>query len=456
MKKYLLLILLIPLLFACTQNQNISSDKVVVRLWHPFSAESSIGKTLLSMIDEFNKAHPKWYIKPEGMGSYSVLKQKLLASLIAGNQPEISLAYESWISKFYNAKKIVIFDNYVKDKQELNNIKKDLFDVFVKSCTIDGKFVSFPFNKSTPVLYYNKDLFKKYNINQPPKTWEEFIKIAKKLTIDENHDGKIDIYGTISRANDTDFLNFLKQNGGGIMSSDGKKILFNQKEGIEALKFFYAWKYLYNIADFYVSGNPYEYQNDFTAGKCAMIIGSCVSRFFMKYSLTFKLGTAPLFGNKKKAVLVYGTNIVLFKNATDEQKKAGWEFIKWFISPENTARWSKETAYMPVRKSALNSKYMKEEFKNDPELKSAILQLDDGFLEPPQDSWLLGRQYLSQAIDNALIDSEIQKASKEYYEKLKKDTPDVDKAREKLEKVMENRIKFHLDKAADKMRRWVL
>jgi len=456
MKKILVILLGLLLIFACVSPKTKFSDKVVVRLWHPFSATSSLGKTLLSMIDEFNRMHPQWYIKPEGMGSYGVLKQKLLAAIIARNQPELSLAYESWISKFYKANKIVVFDEFVKDKKELEEIKKDLFKVFVKSCTIDGKLVALPFNKSTPVLYYNRDLFKKYNIKRPPQTWEEFLKIAKKLTIDKDGDGIPEIYGVISRANNTDFLNFLKQNGGEILSKDGKQILFNRPEGIEALKFFFGWKYLYNIADFYVSGNPYEYQNDFTAGKCAMIIGSCVSRFFMKYSLTFRLGTAPIFGNKKKAVLVYGTNIILFKDATEEQKKAGWEFIKWFISPENTARWSKLTAYMPVRKSALKSRYLIEEFKKDPELKSSILQLENGFLEPQTDSWLLGRQYLTEAINNALIDSEIKKVYKEYKESIKKKSPDTEKIRKKLEKVMEQRIKYHLDKAAEKMKRWVL
>ncbi|MBN1897331.1 MAG: ABC transporter substrate-binding protein [Spirochaetes bacterium] len=450
--KYFIILLLI--LVSCYGPAPEEKKQVVVRFWHPFSVDSSIGRTLMSMVSEFNKAHPGWVIKPEGMGSYDILKQKLIASIIAGNQPQISLAYESWINKFYKADKIVIFDEYVKNKKELRQIKNDLFPVFIKSCSMDGKLVSLPFNKSTPVLYYNKDMFKKYGISRAPRDWAEFLKIAKKLTMDKNTDGQVDVYGIIARANSTDFVDFLKQNNGSILSGDGKKVLFNRTEGIEALKFMLGWKFLYGIADFYSSGNPFEYQNDFTAGKCAMIIGTCVSRFYMKYSLTFRLGTAPLFGNKKKAVLIYGTNIVLFEKATDEQKKAAWEFIKWFISPENTARWSKNTAYLPVRKSALNSKFLQDEFRTDPELKSSILQLKDGFLEPSEDSWLLGRQYLSDALNDVLIDSQIEKAYKEYLKAG--DTKDKKKLKSDLERIMEERIKYHLDKAAGKMERWVL
>ncbi len=445
--------------FSCVADKNKEAKvqkRVQLIFWHPFSTDSSIGKTLLGFINEFNKKHPQWYIKAEGMGSYNVLKQKLLASIIAGNQPQMSLAYESWITKFYKAKKLVNFDIFFKNEDEKKRFEDDLFPVFKKSCSINGKLYSLPFNKSMPVLYYNKSLFKKYHIKKVPTTWEEFITVAKKLTLDLNNDGKIDIYGVIGRANITDFLDFLKQNNGEILSSDNKKVLFNQPAGVEALKFFIGWKYLYMFADFYSSGNAYAYQNDFADGKCAMIIGSCVSRYFMMKKLTFPLGTAPIFGHKKKAVQVYGTNIVLFNNTTLEQQKAAWAFIKWFTSPEITALWSKKTSYLPVRKSALKSKILKAEFKKDPGLKSALEQLNYGFLEPNIDSWYLGRQYLSNAINDILIDRKITSAYEKYKEALENNSPDIDALRINLEKVIEQRAKFYLDKAAKKMEKWML
>ncbi len=490
MKKLFIAIISFSLLLSCAPRKK-KSDKIVVRFWHAFASGSAIGKTLEKMVDEFNQKHPKWYIKLEGMGSYPALRQKLLASIIAGNQPEMAIAYESWIAKFYKAGKLVILDELFESEKEKEELKNDIFKVFWQSCVYDGKLVALPFNKSTPVLYYNADWFKEHGIKKIPETWQEFIEIAKKFTIDKNGDGEPEIYGTISRANLTDFLDFLIQNGGKILDPDKKELYFNKKEGIEAMKFFAGLKYLYGVADFYTSGNPYAYQDDFASGKCAMIIGSCVSRFFMKRKLQFRLGTAPIFGNKKKAVQVYGTSVIIFNKATKEQRKVAWEFIKWFISPENTARWSVETAYMPVRKSALNQPILKKEFQKDPGLKSSILQLEYGFTEPRIDSWYLGRQYLSEAINNILIDGDVITAYKNYkltlqkykkleknyllfkkqkpvrgknfVEKLKELEDELEKVKEEkekkyktLEKVLEARIKYHLDKAADKMRRWML
>ncbi|MBU1076891.1 MAG: extracellular solute-binding protein, partial [Spirochaetes bacterium] len=302
-RKISLFIITLLLFHSCMlKGKEVPKDKVIVRFWHPFSADSSLGKTLLGLIAEFNKKHPEWSIKAEGMGSYSVLKQKLIASIIAGNQPEMSLAYEAWIAKFYKADKLVHMDEMFSSTQEWEHLKRDLFKAFLASCMIDNKLISMPFNKSVPVLYYNKNIFSKNSIKRPPRTWEEFIRISKQLTKDNNNDGKPDFWGIISRANLTDFLNFLKQNKGEILDKKGENTLFNKKEGVQALKFFLSWKYIHSIADFYSGGNPYSYQNDFTAGRCAMIIGTCVSRFFMQKKLTFPLGTAPIFMHKKKAV----------------------------------------------------------------------------------------------------------------------------------------------------------
>jgi ABC-type glycerol-3-phosphate transport system substrate-binding protein len=167
------------------------------------------------------------------------------------------------------------------------------------------------------------------------------------------------------------------------------------------------------------------------------------------------LGIAFIFGYKKKAVSVYGTNIVLFKDATDEQKKGAWEFIKYFISPQVTAKWSLLTGYMPVRKSALKTEILQKEFKKDPQLKTTILQLKYGYLEPSDESWLLGREYLSEAINEAFLDKKIEKAYIEYQNALKSKSAETNIKRDFLEKIMEKQIKFYLDKAAEKTKRWM-
>lgn len=447
-KKWFAIFFLLGVIFfivsGCVQ-KNPDQEKTVVRLWHPFSATSAIGRTLLDMTREFNEANPQWTIKPEGMGSYNVLKQKLWASLIAGNEPQLSLAYESWIMKFYRAGRIAILEDLLSP-EELKDLQSDLFPVFLRSAVLEGKLISLPFNKSMPVLYYNKDLFLENGIHSPPETWQGFIDLCTRLTRDTDGDGVPEVYGTMSRANQTDFLNFLIQNGGSILSADGKTPLFNSPEGVEALKFFYGWKYLSGICDFYSGGNPYEYQNDFTSGRCAMIIGSCVSRFFMRSSLTFRLGMAALFGKKKKAAMVYGTNLVMFDSASLREKEAGLAFMKWFTSKEQTAEWSVRTAYLPVRMSALETDVLKQEFVREPDLKTTLEQLQYAFLEPKEESWLLGRSRLGDALNDALIDEDVLKAWKEYQASS---GPQKETLKLELEQVMEDRYKEYLDHAAE-------
>lgn len=59
----------------------------------------------------------------------------------------------------------------------------------------------------------------------------------------------------------------------------------------------------------------------------------------------------PGFGNNASAPAAEAKNLVILKNSSDEEKKGAYEFIKYFTTPENQAKWSMETGYVAVRKS---------------------------------------------------------------------------------------------------------
>jgi ABC-type glycerol-3-phosphate transport system substrate-binding protein len=65
---------------------------------------------------------------------------------------------------------------------------------------------------------------------------------------------------------------------------------------------------------------------------------------------------------------MYGPNICLFKS-TPEIEKAAWQFVKFFVSPEVTARWARETGYLPVRKSAVTLPEMRTFYERNPRAK---------------------------------------------------------------------------------------
>ena len=95
--------------------------------------------------------------------------------------------------------------------------------------------------------------------------------------------------------------------------------------------------------------------------------------------------------------------MVVFSEATPEQKRAAWEFIKWFVSPEVTARWAASTGYAPVRMSAMESETMTARFAEIEGLDEVYGQLEFASYEPRSAAWYAGRKYLEETgVESAL------------------------------------------------------
>ena len=262
MKKALFLILIsILMLFGCSGKQKSQGEVTEVIFWQAMGGP--LGDALAELVNTFNDTHPNIHVTSINMGNYTALSQKLMASIQTGNQPNVAQAYEAWIANFVDGNVIIPIQDFIDADSTFN--KKDLDDfypVFINSCTVDGKLVSFPFNKSVRVQYYNKDILFQNDLdpNKPPKTWDEFLRLSQLLTQDKDGDGKIDQYGTTIKISAWQFENLLLQAGGEIMSANNKTPLFNGKAGVEALDF--LTRLLKESA--YLSPG-FEGQKDFTA-----------------------------------------------------------------------------------------------------------------------------------------------------------------------------------------------
>lgn len=383
------------------------NGKVKIVFWHAMGGP--LGKILDDMIKRFNETHPNIEVKGIHMGSYDTLQQKIIASLMAKTSPDIAQCYEALTLKLKNAGKLIELDNFIDNDKDFN--KEDIIKVFLDNNMYDGKLYSVPFNKSVPVMYYNKDLFKKVGLDpdKPPQTWEELYEYSKKLTFDSNNDGKIDNWGQAMPTSAWIYECLVLQAGGKIYDPKTKQAFFDSKESYKALKYI-----IKTLQDVGYKTTGFDHQNDFIAQKVGIIMSSSVSKVFMEKNINFDYGIAPLPYDKKKAVILSGTNVVIFKS-NPEKEKAAWEFVKWFISPEQTAYWAIHTNYLPVRYSAMEIDDMKKELKKPNGLSAPIGQLEYAYFEPRIPEWYTCRQMLEKALDKSLIEK---KASKEYLKEV--------------------------------------
>ncbi len=371
-----------------------ATGAVEVSFWHVLGGP--VEKSLNGLCEEFNRTHPGIVVKPLGMGSYDALSQKLLASVAAGKPPVLSQAYESWTAKLIESRAVVPIQEFASGPDGLSQEEQsDIYPVLIRSCTIRDTLWAWPFNKSVPAMYYNRDLFQKAGLNpdRPPATWEEFRSAARRLTCKG-------VFGTAFKVDVWDFGCLLYQNTGSYLTPDRKHPAFQAREGVEALRY---WRGLLSPDSAAYLTTGFENQNDFLLGKVGMIRSSCASLSYLDTLIKFDLGLAALPEGKRKAVVLAGTNAVIFAQASPEQRRAAWLFLKWMSEPEQTARWSAESSYLPIMKSALSQEIMQAKLKRFRGLDQVISQLDYAELEPNEGGWLTGRKVLeTEALEKAL------------------------------------------------------
>lgn len=399
------------MVLSCGGGRRDGDGVVRVTFWHAMGGP--LGEYLEdSLIAEFNESHPGIEVVPVSMGNYRALCQKILASVMAGDTPVIAQAYETWTSQLIRGEALVPLDSLME--RDVGTVRSrwesDFFPVFRRNNTFDGRIYSFPFNKSVQALYYNVELMEELGL-APPATWEEHRMVLDSLTLDADGDGsmsgELDRWGTAFSPSVGMFENLLLQRGGSLLNEDGTATAFASREGVEALQFMIDLIHTDGSARI---SSGYTHQNDFLRGRVGMIQGSTVSLAFLENTIermtasgdeVFALGIAPLPYDREKAVIIAGTNVILFRSAP-ERVEAGWEFIKWFTDPARQARWSAATGYVPATESSLALPGMRELFDRYPGLEDVMMQVEYAHFEPQGTFWYDGRMFLSEAVEIAI------------------------------------------------------
>ncbi|MBI4865300.1 MAG: ABC transporter substrate-binding protein [Candidatus Riflebacteria bacterium] len=384
------------------RGQPAEEDGVVV--WHSMAGD--LRSVFESIVETFNQGQRgRLKIVPRYQGEYGNLKGKIAMALKAHSPPDMAQMYEAWIS-YYNAEKgreaLVPLDPLVaRDAKELD--LADIYEVFIRDNTFDGKLYSFPFNKSFPCLFYNKDLFRRAGLDpsKPPATWDEFAAAGRKLTGDFNEDGKIDSWGWAFNVDPWLLECMVLQNGGTLAHGDSDLSPIDAPEVVAAVDFFLnATK---GPAPYAYRTNGREFQNDFVGQRVAMIVTTSVSKSFMIDQIGFRWGMAPLPQGKRPVSIMAGTNIGIFARSPREKQEVAWQFIKFFTRADNTAYWAIKTGYVPVRRSAVASLEFQKYLEVDPTPLAAIAQLDHATFEPRAAGWFDVRDKLGQALLRSLL-----------------------------------------------------
>lgn len=375
-------------------------NPVEITFWH--AMQSAQGESLTKLINEFNATHPRYKIMPTAIANYNSLQQKTTAALTSGQPPVITQAYENWVANYMLGNRLTLIENFVKDpsiglsQAEIN----DFYPIMWQDGYMpDGKMWMMPFNKSNLVMYYNIDMLKEAGFNAPPKTWNEFATMVKALTKEDGSQ-----WGCSVGADVDLWYAMIYEWGGQVLSKDYKTVLFDKDaNAIAAVTF---------MNDLYKNGyihftTGYNYQTDFGNKKCAFTFASVASYTYMDAAVggKFKWAEAEIpAGPKGQHSVMYGTNVVIFGvNQSPEVQRGAWEFVKWFDAPYQTARWSMDTGYLPVRKSTLDLPIFKQFLETNPARQAGFDQLPNCLVEPPTKEWNQARTDISAELQKIYL-----------------------------------------------------
>ncbi|HEY2818513.1 MAG TPA: ABC transporter substrate-binding protein [Casimicrobiaceae bacterium] len=354
--------LTVGMIAACVSAVAVAQAPVEVSFFYPVAVGGPITKIVDGFAADFEKENSGIKLKPIYAGSYQESIAKALTAVKSGEPPVTSILLSTDMFTLIDEDAIVPFDDMVKTPEDKAWLAS-FFPAFMENSQTGGKTWGIPFQRSTIVLYYNKDAFKEAGLdpNKPPATWKEMAEVAQKLT---KHDGsgKVTQWGVQIPSSGFPYWLFQAlaiENGVNLMNAAGTETYYDKPEVIEALQYWVdlVKKYKVHPEGIVEWGTT---PKDFFERKVAMVWTTTGNLTNVKNNAKFDFGVAMLPANKSRGSPTGGGNFYIFKKSTPAQREAAFKFIKWVTTPQRAAQWGIDTGYVAVRADAWDTPAMKQ------------------------------------------------------------------------------------------------
>jgi sn-glycerol 3-phosphate transport system substrate-binding protein len=268
----------------------------------------------------------------------------------------------------------VPFDGFVKTPEDKAWVSS-FFPAFMLNSQTGGRTWGIPFQRSTVVMYWNKELFKEAGLdpNKAPATWAELKDAAAKLT-KKDAGGKVTQYGVQIPSSGFPYWLFqtLTTTNSAVLANDaGTQVKFDDPAVVEALQFWVdlgkAGVHPPGVVEWGTT------PRDFFERKAAIIFTTTGNLTNIKNNAKFDFGVAMIPANKRRGSPTGGGNFYVFKKSTPAQQDAAFKFIKWITQPERAAQWSIDTGYVAVSPAAYDTPALK---KYGSEFSAALVARD--------------------------------------------------------------------------------
>ena len=365
-------------------------------MYYPIAVGGKLTEVVDGIVADFEAENPDIKVNAIYSGNYDDTRVRALSALASGDPAQLAVMFSIDAYDLIEQDLVMAFDDISGvDKSWLNSF----YPALMANGNIEGKTWGIPFQRSTIVAYYNKDLFRAAGLDPeaPPTTWDEIISMGKTLTKDGT-------YGLMIPSTGYPYWMFQAlaiQNGKEVMSNDGLTTFFDDGTVIDTLDF---WKSLSAEHGIMPEGTVEwgTLRQAFLEGKTAMMWHSTGNLTAVKNNASFDFGVAELPANVRKGSPTGGGNFYVFKDTSAEERSAALKLIEFMTSPEQAAAWSIATGYMGVSPAAYETEALKNYTAEFPPALVARNQLEHAVAEFSTFETARVREGLNNAIQAAL------------------------------------------------------
>jgi len=344
MHKIVIAVILVMLSCGCTKKETAT-----VIQFSSWGSKSEID-ILKPILNDFEKENPN--IKVDFMHIPQNYFQKIHLLFASNTAPDVIFLNNHYLPIYANA-------GLLEDLSDSELITKKFYNKSIEALSYNNKIYAIPRDISNLVVYYNKNLFDKNNLNYPNKetTFSDFLELALKLTNKEKG-----IYGVSFEEDPLFYLPYLMSEGGGILADDLKTNILNTPESIQGITFYSNLRNKYNVAPKRNENASATMAQMFLQGKIAMHISGrwLVPKYRESAHFDWDITQFPK-GTKGSIVPLDASGWAISSKST--KKNEAKLLIKYLSSKESLDKFSESGLIVPARIDSANSEYFLDKLK---------------------------------------------------------------------------------------------
>lgn len=381
----------------------LAQEPVEINFYYPTAVGGPLAEIFDRYTADFNEANPDIKVISTYAGGYNDISAAVQTEIAGtGEGPDVAVMLSVDLQTFIDNGYIVPVQPFIDQLEDPAAYVDDFFPAFMLNSTdADGAVWSVPFQRSTPVLYYNKDLFREVGLDPElaPANQQEMLDFAKLLTLPNGERWGLEIpsdgfpYWL--------FQGFAIGNGQNVASANPAEVFFNAPEVVAGLEYFASLPDEGVMPDGVIIWG--DTPTDFTSGKAAMIYHTTGSLTNILNNATFEVGVGFLpAGSVGYGAPTGGGNLYVFSTSTPEEQAAAWRWIEYLSSPEIQSDWGAATGYVAARQSSWELDPLKSLVEEFPQYGVARAQLEFADRELATHQGLDVRNILGSAISRVI------------------------------------------------------